>query len=331
MLDSHLLPLTTGSVSLLAASLALTGCSLLNVQSGPGLPVGPSFRTASHVASLIATDMPHPPRLQPNQVQVIPRKFGLLLTPLDGSPPAAPIEIARNVMPTVGLNQPRLLAVAGDRVWIQADGIFVYDLRTRRLSRGVNPPPAGREDGISSVAAPGWRPSETRWLGLHLPSDVTEGKLKPGSFFMPGRFPLRTLPYEPYREGQIPKREQRRLYAGLIDATGPIPRIASMQPIGDDQYSNGVFLAEPDGSQGALIAYEGRFPNLSLHLRRVDAEGKALWTVDTRLTRDLQILPGRDPLVLRGAPLAKDGKFPQPFLVLLNTRTGQISECELRW
>jgi hypothetical protein len=104
-----------------------------------------------------------------------------------------------------------------------------------------------------------------------------------------------------------------------------------MEPVGADEYRNGVVLTDSAQSDGGLIAYEGQFPDLSLHVRRVDAEGKTFWTVNTRIRRDLQLLPGREVLALRGTPQAPDGKFPQPILVLLNPRTGQMTASELRW
>lgn len=304
---------------------------MLNIPSGPGLPVGPSLRTATHVVTLLATDEPHPPLLQPNQVQVVPRKVGLLLTPLDGSPAPSIIEIAREVPPSSDSNELRLIAVVGDQMWIQAGGVYVYDLRTRRLRSESNPPPEQQVRSFSDVVTSGWRVSETRWIGLYLPEDVEKGKLKPGSPVMPGILPLRSVPYESIGLGLIPTRERRRLYSGEIDTTGPIPRFKQLEPMGDEEFSNGVLLTQPASKDGAWIAYEGRFPDLTLHVRRIDASGKALWTVDTRITREPQLLPGGDLLVMRGVPQVPDGKFPQPILVLLNTLTGQISSSELKW
>jgi hypothetical protein len=295
------------------------------------MPVGPSLRTESHVLTLIATTMPHAPRLQPNEVSNTPWKVGLLITPLDGSAATPVMEIAKDVPPVHGFNGPRLLGVSGDRVWIRSGGVYVYDLRSRRLSAGGSPPMAVKDARLSESVTTGWRVSEARWLGVHLPEDVATGKLKPGSPLMPGIFPLRSLPYEALRDSEIPKRERRRLYSGQVDVSGPIPRLAKMEPVGADEYRNGVVLTDSAASDGALIAYEGQFPDLSLHVRRVDAEGKTLWTVNTRIRRDLQLLPGREVLALRGTPQVPDGKFPQPIVVLLNPRTGQMTASELRW
>ena len=235
------------------------------------------------------------------------------------------------MQPSSDPNALRILSVSGNRVWIRAGDIYVYDLGTGQLTKDGTPPRDEKERSFADGVTSGWRVSDTRWIGVHVPDDVVKGKLKSGSPFMPGIIPLRSTPYESIGFGLIPTRERRRLYVAQLDTTGPIPRFLKTEPRGDDEYSNGVILTDSAHADGALLAYEGRFPDLTLHIRRIDADGRVLWTTDTRITRDPQMLSGGEILALRGFPLVEQDKFAQPILVLLNTRTGTVSTSELRW
>jgi hypothetical protein len=310
----------------------------MNLRTGPGMPAGPSLRTASHIVTLVVTEEPHPPRLQPNEVQLVPRKVGLIVTPIAGGAARDPIEIARKVPPSSNPDAIRLLGVDGEQVWIRAGKIYTYDLRTGEVDEASSSAPRFASPSVSDAVTSGALLTPTDWLGMHRPDDVESGRLKPGSPVMPNLFPLRHLPFEPLRDSKIPERDGRRLYHGRIDPSGPIPRFASMDAVDSTVYRNGVVLTESKGQplilkdpDSLLIAHEGKFPEITLQVHRVTLEGKLLWTADTRINRDLEILPGRDVIAFRGAPQVPSGKFPQPVLVLLNPRTGEIQSRELRW
>ena len=174
----------------------------------------------------------------------------------------------------------------------------------------------------------GLHTAPAEWLGLHSPAEV-EREFKPNSWLR------RVVRAEDAKE-------LRRFYRGVLDpdAGGARSRIVSMTPLGDDAYLNAAFLRLDDDSEplrlsnpdGALMAYTSA-PGLkgTLVVARVDTAGKVLWKADTGIDRFklAQILPGDASMAFVGTRPAVPDKVPEPLLVIVDNRTGNVTRKHL--
>lgn len=311
------------------AGLIFTGCSVAKVSGGPGGPVGDSIRLSTHIATLISTEQDHPPALQPNQIQAYPRKVALLLTPLDQSPPPPLLEITTNA--PADLRLIRFLAADGDQVWIAAGTTYHFNLSTRSIAPVSSAPNPSKLPNWRDFLHAGKLYDNSHWLGFSVPEEVSAGKLKPGAPAFPNLIPLGRTPQLPLRDGEVGKADRKRLFRIALDRSAPIVRFAAATEMDPRVFRNAATIPAPDNPDHLIALYEESYPNDTLNVMRLDPDGKRLWSTDTRIAREPQLLVGSGTLAIRGTPRAAPGKFPQPIMVLLNTTTGSATVTELRW
>ncbi len=191
-------------------------------------------------------------------------------------------------------------------------------------------PPVGsnarfaRYDATNHLAA-GMRIAPNSWLGLHSAEDLA-GEYRVGRW---------VRPVENTDETKTLRRLSRaRLGAATND--GARRRIESIAAIKDSDILSAAFLRMDTTSEpirlpnpDSTLMIHTSAPGLAgtLLVSRVDTDGNFVWSVDTGLDRfRLQrIMPGEDVLAFVGPRLPVPDELSEPFVVLLETRTGKLT------
>jgi len=184
-----------------------------------------------------------------------------------------------------------------------------------------------RDEPAHHLAA-GVRMGPDLWLGLHSATELS-GEFRAGRWIRPV-------------ENADHTRDMRRLYAArLTDASdGERRRIGAIAPLNDADYLNAAFLRLDDKAEpfrlrdpDSAVMIHTSTPGLAgtLVVSRTDVRGHLVWTVDTGLDRFLlrQILPGEDVLAFVGTRPPVPDKLSEPFVVLVETKTGKVSTQSL--
>ncbi len=300
------------------------------IDPGKSAPIGFSFRTDRHVATLLQRLVPYVPTPNRDHSKDMYR-VSVLVTPLDGSA-ARVVPIEGSVSASV-LALAKVLGVHGDTLWFRAGEIGAVDLST--FSQVANaeasrvaalPQPTGLAalgPKVEHHLGAGLLRSPTEWLGVHTEAEVAGG-------FRPTRFVKRV---ERADATKLP----RRLYRGILDADagGPYHRILSMTPLGNAQYVNAAFLRAHDTAEPIVLADPAGVLMLfntdagyqsTVSIARVNVDGTLVWAHDTGIDRFLlqQILTGDGSTVLIGPRPAVPNKVSEPLMVIVSHATGTL-------
>lgn len=300
------------------------------IDPGKSAPIGFSFRTDRHVATLLQTLVPYVPMPNRDHSKDMYR-ISVLVTPLDGSA-ARVVPIEGSVSASV-LALAKVLGVQGDTLWFRAGEIGAVDLST--YSQVVNadasraaalPQPTGLAalgPKVEHHLGAGLLTSPAEWLGVHTEAEVA-------GEFRPTRFVKRV---ERADVTKLP----RRLYRGVLDADagGPYHRILSMTPIGNAEYVNAAFLRPNDTAEPPVLADPAGVVMVfntdasyqsTVSIARVNMDGTLAWSRDTGIDRFLlqQILPGNESTVLIGPRPAVPNKVSEPLMVIVPHATGAL-------
>ncbi|MBL7938147.1 MAG: hypothetical protein JNL43_02205 [Flavobacteriales bacterium] len=195
----------------------------------------------------------------------------------------------------------------------------------------VDPKPSNsrfdRKETTDQLAAGLITPAGT-WLGLHS-TEEREGEFEVKSW-------IRRV------EQAEDAKQLRRFCSAHLEASddGDHFRILDMAPIGTEEYLNAAFLrmdpsSEPlrlQDPESVLMIHTDK-PGLDgrLIVSRMGLDGKALWSVETGLDRFFvsQILPGTDAFAFVGTGPPIPNKLSEPFVVLVDNKTGKLTRHSL--
>ncbi|MBL8174317.1 MAG: hypothetical protein JNK48_06600 [Bryobacterales bacterium] len=282
---------------LLAASMLSCGCGAM-MTSGIGSPFGRSARVGEYVATLISTQEPYVPSLHRNPENDRFR-IGLLLHPVDGGAPLRLIPIASGLRHSDYRNSARVLGWDGRHVWFVGQDIGAYDLRARRLVRLEDLRRANRGlDGLWQNARYGFG----RRLQITSHDYRQEYEVEPET--------LRAAP-------AVGLRRPSGLEAIRATLGGPAA----------DQYRRRPGPIEGVERVTALRNKAGL--DSTIALRRVDASGKEMWTVETGIADLDQVLPDARQIALVGRRVAVPNKVQEPVLAIVDVETGRLAAHSL--
>lgn len=184
-----------------------------------------------------------------------------------------------------------------------------------------------RREPANHLAA-GFRIGRDAWLGLHSEGDLA-GDYRTGRWIKP-------------IENAEEAREMRRLVRARLGASaeGGRRRIDAIAPVGKDVYLAGAFLrmdaaSEPlrveNPDSGVMIHTSASGLAGTLVVSRIGVDGAVIWNVDTGLDRFRlqQILPGQDVVAFIGPRLPEPDKLSEPFVILVETKTGKMTSQSL--
>lgn len=306
--------------------------TVLVIDPGKGVPLGLCVRTDTHIATLIQTLEAYTPSLHRDGSK---DRFtvSIFIVPRDGSEPTL-VPIAEGL--TFSSYQlAKVLGSDGSTLWFDVNGLGGVDLKTMRLLK----PGEVRDPQVPEAAWPfapsmdqymsaGFLTGANTWFGLHSTAELERE-------FAVKKFVRRVVP-------QTDARQMRRFHRGRLDT--PVDdkyhRILAMMPIDSAEYLNAAFLRMDEASEplrlsdpdGVLMIYTSE-PGLKgeLMVARVDAEGKIVWKVDTRIDRFKlsQILPGKDAFAFVGTRLPVPDQLSEPLLVVVDNASGKAKTYSL--
>lgn len=218
--------------------------------------------------------------------------------------------------------------VAGRLHIVRADRSAALDIAPDTLAATSAKPVVSNarfsRDDTANHLASGLRIAPDAWLGLHSADDLA-GAFRSGRWVRP-------------IENADETKSLRRLTRARLGASseGGRRRIDSIAPVSDTTYLSAAFLrmnatSEPlrlTSPDGALMIHTSA-PGLAgtLVVSRVDANGEIVWSVDTGLDRFRleRILPGEDVVAFVGPRLPVPDVLSEPFVMLIDTKTGKLT------
>lgn len=319
-------------LAVLAGGLLWIKQRVLVIDPGKGSPLGPTVRTATHLATFIQTLVPYTPRLDrgPGEDRY---RLSLFLVPLDGSAPRL-VALPPDTPPTA-FGLARILGGDQRTLWFDVGGIGGIDLRSHELlPPGRLPPPPAQSGAwrpapsVGGLLVAGFVTPPGRWLGLHSDAELVGD-------FAPGKWLRRVEPAEDARQ-------PRRFHRGVLEPgdDGKHWRVRSMTALQPAVYVNAAFLREREGEpplglrepDGALLIFStDEDARATLVVARTDLEGRLAWKVDTGIDRFSlqQMLPGPGSVGFVGPRPPIPGKVSEPLLVIVDVATGQATAHSL--
>lgn len=288
-----------------------------------GTPLGPAFRTATHVFQLINTQERYLPSLHrsPSKNRY---RIDLLVIPI--ADPAKPetFTLIRQQQANALTPMTKILGVDGDVVWINALDTFAVNLRTRRVAREADLRKANPElemflnsawpefaDRFVAVS-PDWShayefsgetlkasacpPPSRSSLVDEQRSGRLEGSLRSGGLISANEWIAVATPEDAksdFKPGfSLPrdfsageKDHQRQLYRGTADTSAARPPIQSVARVSETEYRAANFLRAKSG--GALL--HATNPDSVFLIHRSGTELFAPYTL-TRLSPDGKVI-----------------------------------------
>jgi hypothetical protein len=284
-----------------------------------GTPLGPAFRTPTHILQLISTTERYLPTLHRAPGK---DRFSIDLLAISISDPTRQetFTLLRQQQANALTPVTKILGADGDTVWIQALDIFAVNLKTKRIARGddlrkTNPElelflPSARAEFTDRFVAvsPDWSqaysfsaetlkatacPPPPRGTGMEsLVKDRIEGSLCSGGLVSTSEWIAIATAADAksdFKPGfSLPrdftageKDHIRQLYRGKVDTSESRPRIETSEQLSTNEYRAATFLRAKPG--GAILQEEN--PDSLFLLHRTGKELFAPFTL-TRLAPD---------------------------------------------
>lgn len=318
----------------IATAAALTfasGCQLLRVSAGPGQPTGRTLRAGRVLATLLFRSESHELDISGRGRGGGKVRYALLLTPIRGGE-ARVIPLARNVS-SAGLHAlTGVVSATEERVWVRADENYEVEISSGRVTQlsERQPVPGARpaylansEYAPENLRVSGALVTPELWLGLRTPAEAERD-------FRAGGWVRHTVD-----AGKT--REKRGLYRVAVEPmSDTMSRAVRTEAAGGSAYWDAAFVRSAHGAPALRFAGTGGFlityaSEMGLKgnamLARLGPTGEIEWTADSGIDRMglTEILPGEAETVLQGTAPRVPDRVPDPLLVIVDHKTGQVT------